>query len=144
MVSDKKITSQKELMTRIAQIKAENSRTWYDEGSDRMRTQTPPVAVKFAMNSYDFNGVRLDLEVNGKQLKYILAQLKRHEENFVTEREWCNEAHHEYNLYHYPRCDSIKLTVNFEHDSTRFQDNGEGNYVGYINSDGEKVRWDKD
>ena len=55
MVSDKKITSQKELMTRIAQIKAENSRTWYDEGSDRMRTQTPPVAVKFAMNSYDFN-----------------------------------------------------------------------------------------
>lgn len=141
---DEHYTTQKSLLTKIAQVTADKTAHWYDEGTDRMRSRRPSISLKMALNSYDWQGATINLTVTQKMLKDILRQLKNHEESFVTEKAWATNPHHEYKMWISEYSGDMSIHANFKFDDHRFSDEGSDKYDGYIDTDGNKVRWDRD
>jgi hypothetical protein len=141
---DEAYTNQKELLTKIAQVTADKTVHWYDEGTDRMKSKRPSITLKMALNNYDWQGARINLTVTQKMLKDILRQLKNHEESFATEKVWAKNPHHEYTMWISEYSGDMSIHVNFKFDDNRFSDEGSDKWDGYIDTDGNKVRWDRD
>ena len=111
---DEHYTTQKSLLTKIAQVTADKTAHWYDEGTDRMKSKRPSISLKMALNNYDWQGATINLTVTQKMLKDILRQLKNHEESFVTEKAWATNPHHEYKMWISEYSGDMSIHVNFK------------------------------
>ena len=141
---DEAYTTQKDLLTKIAQVTADKTAHWYDEGTDRMKSKRQSISLTMALNKYEWQSADIKLTVTQKMLKDILRQLKNHEETFVTEKAWATNPHHEYNMWISEYSGDMSIRINFKYDDHRFSDEGSSKWDGYIDTDGNKVRWDRD
>ena len=137
-------TGRRELLANVNRIRAELSRTWYDEEKDRMRTSTPDINL-ILNTGIGYQDPRVEIKVNMTGLTNYLNQLDRKMSDFCNrEHIWFSNTRYEFTIYHgnYSGA-SIDIRTNFKFDDHRLSKNGL--CYGHIDQDtGEEVIWEKD
>ncbi len=136
-------TGRRELLANVNRIRAELSRTWYDEEKDRMRTSTPDINLMLN-TGMGYQDPSVKIKVNMTGLNNYLNQLDKELEIFCNRaRKWMSNVRYEFAMYHGNYSgSSIDIKTDFKFDDHRLSK--DGLCYGHIDQDtGEEVIWEK-
>ena len=100
----------------------------------------PKVTVCLQAESYQIFGADLELNLNQRQMFFVLRTLEKHVLAEEMEREWMTDIRYEVVVWSgYRSFPKVQFRMHFEDHRVRGDD---GNYVGYKDADGNTILWD--
>ena len=101
----------------------------------------PKVTVCLPAESFSIFGAEFELNLNQRQMFFVLRTLEQHVLTAEMEREWMSDIRYEVTVWNgYKGTPKVQFRMHYEDHRVRGEDGG--NYVGYKDADGNTVLWD--
>tara|TARA_R100000278_G_scaffold50869_1_gene43176 strand:+ start:321 stop:803 length:483 start_codon:yes stop_codon:yes gene_type:complete len=101
----------------------------------------PKVTVCLPAESFAIFGAEFELNLNQRQMFFVLRTLEQHVLTAEMEREWMSDIRYEVTVWNgYKGTPKVQFRMHYEDHRVRGEDGG--NYVGYKDADGNTVLWD--
>ena len=102
----------------------------------------PKVTVCLPAEAFSIFGAEFELNLNRKQMFFVLRTLEQHVLTAEMEREFMTDIRYEVIVWNpYRGIPKIQFRMRYEDHRVRGDD---GNYIGYKDADGNTVLWDRD
>lgn len=128
------------LMRLVDRLRAEMTRTYYDENDERMKTKRPTILLRVGDYYHSWFGARMKIEITLTQLRSVLEQQDNHCEN--ESEAWMKDPHYIYKVTKMDYSNEIRISSKFSYTDKRIMGD-EGSYIGYKDSDGRTVLWEE-
>ena len=135
------VTGTTDLRTTVRRIREELTQRHFHPVNQNLITERPQIRLMVAAG-HRWQDPDLHIPITLGYLDQYCRELEAHLESRQEDYPYQQNGVWTFTLYHSEYRGSIDISASFDCDDTRFKGDEEGKFIGYIDTEGNRILWD--